>query len=169
MIPVYISHPTPHTVRQNNFIHDLKDFFLKHDIMCDNIYVSDNSILLQSIRERMKQCFGIVIIAYERKHIDAGMNKRGADMPGVASQRIADVSETTPFTHIEMAMAFAYGLPVIVFKENGLLADGVLDESYREIDKLGFNLDDLSFFDELPQSEAVRSFMEKVRATANRL
>ena len=57
----------------------------------------------------------------------------------------------------------------MVFNECGLLAGGVLNEAYREFVELLFELDDRSFFDELPQSEAVRSFMEKVRATATRL
>ncbi len=163
MIPVYISHPTPHTIQQKVFLRNIKDFFLKHNIMCDNVYVSDNSVLLQLIRERIKKCCGIVIVAYERKHIELATIKRGADIPGVSSQKVCDISETTPFTHIEMAMAYAYHLPVLVVKETGLLCEGVLVNSYLGVDSLIFDFDNVSFFDELDNNEAVKSFIEKVQ------
>ena len=35
---------------------------------------------------------------------------------------------TSPFCHIEPAMAFQLGLPVLVFREKGVLDDGILEK-----------------------------------------
>lgn len=162
MIPIYISHATPHTSQQCRFIQDVKDYFRGFDMLCENVYVSDYRYVMESIRDKIKTCCGIVIVAYERKYMTSAIHKRGADLPGVTTEVMTNVSETTPFIHIEAAMAMAYDLPVIVLKEKGILAEGVLDTSYHGAIRLDFDFNDPSFFHSREIHTAVSSFYQNV-------
>lgn len=162
MIPVYISHPTPHTLQQLRIVNGVKNVFLKRDLYCDNVYVSDNSILLDSIRNAIKCCFGIVAVAFERKYIESGINRRKADIEGIVPEKMNSVSETSPFIHIETSMAYAFDLPVLVIKEKDLLPEGVLDDAYNGIDRLDFDIHNPAFLEELNLSKALHSFLQKV-------
>lgn len=164
MIPIYISHATPHTLQQQYFLQAVKDFFAQYDMVCGNIYVSDTDYLMDVIKEKIKGCYGIVIVAYERKYIQSAVNKNGANIPGVVSEKLNGVSETTPFIHIETAMAMAYDLPVILFKEKGLFSEGVLLSSYHEIISMDFDMNDRHFFTKEATRNAVSSFRKMVNA-----
>ena len=71
----------------------------------------------------MRDCHGVIVVAYERKYLQAGVEKRG----GKAPITLQDRAYTTPWNHIESAMAFSLGLPLYVICENGLSEEGLIE------------------------------------------
>lgn len=71
----------------------------------------------------MKTCHGVIIVAYERKFLDAGIEKRGGD----AQQKIAKRTYTTPWNHIESAIAYTLGLPLYILCQKGLAEEGLIE------------------------------------------
>jgi hypothetical protein len=48
---------------------------------------------------------------------------------------------TTPWAHIEPAMAYQLGLPVLILRERGVLADGILERGVVGLYMPEFDLD----------------------------
>lgn len=48
---------------------------------------------------------------------------------------------TSPYSHIEPAMAFQLGLPILIFRENNVLDDGILEKGVLWIYMPVFNLE----------------------------
>jgi len=95
----------PHTVGRNTFSADAP---------------------LKAVTELLDQCSGTVVIALERSYFPSGTEKRG----GPKATALADVKLPTPWNHIEAAMAYARGLPLMVVVEAGLRSEGLLERGY---------------------------------------
>jgi hypothetical protein len=78
---------------------------------------------LEKIRDVMRGCHGVLIVAYERKFVEAGMEKRG----GTGAFQISQRTYTTPWNHIESAMAYSLGIPLYVICQNGLAQEGLIE------------------------------------------
>jgi hypothetical protein len=65
----------------------------------------------------------VIIVAYERKFVTAGFERRG----GVTERLISEEKYTTPWNHVESAMAFALRLPLYVICENGITEEGLIE------------------------------------------
>jgi hypothetical protein len=91
-------------------------------------FTNDNPIDL--VVDTMRDCAGAIILAFERTHIQTGTEGvallEGDDQPRVP---IADRRLTTPWNHIEGAMAFMLGKPILVLCEKGVHQDGMLDRA----------------------------------------
>jgi hypothetical protein len=65
----------------------------------------------------------MMTLAFRRLHIE-----RGTSRPGNADARLLnDCWLSSPYTQIEPVMAFQLGLPVLIAREHGVLAEGVLE------------------------------------------
>jgi hypothetical protein len=95
----------PHTVGRNTFSADAP---------------------LKAVTELLDRCSGTVVIALERSYFPSGTEKRG----GPKASALADVKLPTPWNHIEAAMAYARGLPLMVVVEAGLRSEGLLERGY---------------------------------------
>lgn len=95
----------PHTVGRNTFSADAP---------------------LKTVTELLEKCSGTVVIALERSYFAAGVEKRG----GPKESALADVKLPTPWNHIEAAMSYARGLPLMVIVESGLKSEGLLERGY---------------------------------------
>ncbi|MCX7380005.1 MAG: hypothetical protein NT133_00990 [Alphaproteobacteria bacterium] len=78
---------------------------------------------LLKIRDVMMGCDGVLIVAYERKFVEHGIERRG----GHGEQKLAGRSYTTPWNHVESAMAFALGKPIYIIRETGLQEEGLIE------------------------------------------
>ena len=96
---------TPHTVGRNTFSADAP---------------------LKAISELMNRCTGTVVIALERTYFASGMERRG----GSKETTLTDVKLPTPWNHIEAAMAYTRGLPLMVIVETGIKSEGLLERGY---------------------------------------
>ncbi|MEP6636093.1 MAG: hypothetical protein ABJB97_05155 [Acidobacteriota bacterium] len=95
----------PHTVGRNTFSADAP---------------------LKTVTELLDNCSGAVVIAFERSYFGSGAEKRG----GPNEVALTDVKLPTPWNHIEAAMAYTRGLPLMVIVEAGLKSEGLLERGY---------------------------------------
>lgn len=123
---VFISMGTPYTPEYSAF-RDALETYLRDQCDVDPRIIGKNEYPsgspLGKIRDVMRSCHGVIIVAYERKHITKGTEKRGSD--GASS--LADRTYTTPWNHIESAMAFSLGLPIHILCQNGLTEEGLIE------------------------------------------
>jgi hypothetical protein len=117
---------TPYTTVYAQFRDELETFLrdscgVDPRIIGKNEYPSGSP--LAHIRSVMRQCAGVIIVAYERKYVETGVEKRGA----AAAQKIRDCSYTTPWNHIESAIAYSLELPLYILCQNGLSEEGLIE------------------------------------------
>jgi hypothetical protein len=117
---------TPYTEQYSQFRDELESFLrdtCKVDprIIGKNEYPSGSP--LEKIREVMRGCHGVLVVAYERKFLEAGIEKRG----GTAPQQLNGLTYTTAWNHIESAMAFSFGLPLYIICQHGLAEEGLIE------------------------------------------
>ena len=95
----------PHTVGRNTFSADAP---------------------LKAVTQLLDRCSGTVVIALERSYFAAGIEKRD----GPKELALGEVKLPTPWNHIEAAMSYARGLPLMVIVEAGLKSEGLLERGY---------------------------------------
>jgi hypothetical protein len=78
---------------------------------------------LNKIREVMSSCDGAIIVAYERKFVDKGSERRGSG----EERAISGETYTTPWNHVESAIAFSLHLPLYIFCQRGLTEEGLIE------------------------------------------
>ena len=82
---------------------------------------------LQAVRRLMLESNGLVTIALGRIHVATGTAKMRSADGSLEDVTLDRQWLTTPWPHIEAAMAFQLGLPILVFRERGVFADGILE------------------------------------------
>ncbi|MDX2181056.1 MAG: hypothetical protein SFV18_15790 [Bryobacteraceae bacterium] len=88
----------------------------------------DTEVPLASIRRMMLECNGVLVLALRRYRVDQGV-ALVRDKAGRSHERDISASwMSSPWCHIEAGMGFQLGLPVVVFRETGVMADGVLEQ-----------------------------------------
>jgi hypothetical protein len=80
---------------------------------------------LKAIKKIIRECDGIVVIAFTRTRYDKGIEIRRDD-----NKELSNISLPTPWNHIEAAIAYAFGLPVLVIAENSLKSEGLIESGY---------------------------------------
>jgi len=95
----------PHTVGRNTFSTDAP---------------------LKTVTDLLNRCSGTLVIALERSYFPLGTERRG----GPKETQLAEVKLPTPWNHIEAAMTYARGLPLMVIVEAGLKSEGLLERGF---------------------------------------
>jgi len=123
---VFISMGTPYTDDYGKFRDEL-DAYLRDSCGVDPRIIGKNEYPsgspLNKIREVMKGCDGVIIVAYERKHVAKGSEKRGS----TAQTALTNRTYTTPWNHIESAIAFSLDLPLHILCQTGLQEEGLIE------------------------------------------
>jgi hypothetical protein len=124
-IPVFLSRPNPVTARQIEFMtnvqHQLESAGLQPKTLGATEYGIDAP--LNTIRMLMTESNGLIVVALRRYRADTIFRLR-QDQPDDAKDR---VYLTSPWCQIEPGMAFQLGMPLLILREKGVLADGVLE------------------------------------------
>lgn len=143
-IPVFLSYPSPHVGTQSQFIEKLCDYLRERDLeprtLGENEYDLDTP--LRAVRRLMLESNGLITVAFRRTWINQGVLRKGADWNNAKESQVADQWLTSPWCHIEPAMAFQLGLPIILLRENGVMADGVLEKGVVGLYMPSFDLED---------------------------
>lgn len=128
-IPVFLSYPKPYKKSQEQFVVQLCSYLRNRGLEPRTLGVTDYDMKapLAGIRRLMYESNGVLTIAFRRGLIEKGTVKPDSDM-GQEKTEIDGRWITSPFCHIEPAMAFQLGLPILVFRENGVLDDGILEK-----------------------------------------
>ena len=141
---LFISMGTPYTELQTKFRDELENFLrdncgVNPRIIGKNEYPDGSP--LAKIKEVMSGCHGVVIVAYERKYLQDGAEKRGGD----SEKPLANKVYTTPWNHIESALAFALNLPLYIICQKNLTEEGLIEAKidwyvqYVDIDPAEFS------------------------------
>jgi hypothetical protein len=125
-VSVFLSYPKPFNKQQENFVCELSEYLNERGLEPRTLGVTDYDMdaPLKAIRRLMFESNGLITVAFRRAQILQGKGK-----PETAEEYSLDNQWlTSPYSHIEPAMAFQIGLPVLVLREQGVIADGVLEQ-----------------------------------------
>jgi hypothetical protein len=87
----------------------------------------DTGAPLKAVRRLLLESNGLVTVAFRRTQIVHGLTVKPNGSDNVEPTKISNAHMTTAWPHIETAMAFQAGLPILVLRERGVIADGVLE------------------------------------------
>ena len=123
---IFLSYGSPYTPEQQSFISAVKNRLSSRD--CETYTVGqDNYSVRQPIqfaRDRIVECDGMVVIAFERVRVD-----KGRDKPGSSEEKLLDDrSLPTVWNHLEAAMGYAHDLPLLILVASGLHREGMLSD-----------------------------------------
>lgn len=141
-IPVFLSYPRPFTRQQKKFIDKLRAYLCERGLEPKTLGVTDYDMdaPLKAIRRLMMESNGLLAVAFRRGYIEKGCIKPKSDIGEVESD-ITDSWFTSPYCQIEPAMAFQLGLPVLLLREEGVVADGILEKGVLGIYMPEFSLE----------------------------
>lgn len=127
--PVFFSYPKPWCEEQDLLVQRVCSYLEQRGFEPRTLGITDYDMdtPLNAVRRLMLESNGLVTVALRRTHIGAGTTKRRGASGLLEDVTLDDQWFTTPWPHIEAAMAFQLGLPILVFKERGVLADGILE------------------------------------------
>jgi hypothetical protein len=128
-IPVFLSYPQPHLQAQEAFVRELRRYLEGRGFAPRTLGVTEYDVdaPLTAIRRLLLESNGLITIALRRMWVESGAWKKSTDMPMVKETTAANVWFTSPYCQIEPAMAYQLGLPVLIIRESGVVADGLLE------------------------------------------
>ena len=126
---VFLSYPKPYLKSQEEFIEKLGTYLKGRHFIPRTLGVTDYDMQepLAAVRSLLLESSGLIAIAFRRNHIAEGSGKPDSDM-GESAYSLNNQWLTTPWCQIEPAMAFQIGLPVLIFREKGVIPEGILEK-----------------------------------------
>lgn len=146
-ISIFLSYAKPHLKRQEEFIKRIIQYFQERGLQPRTLGVTDYDMdaPLTAIRRLMLESNGLITIAFRRSLIKDGKGKPDSDI-GEVEYDLSDKWLTSPYCQIEPAMAYQLGLPVLILRERGVIAEGILEKGvlgiYMPEFDLGCSFDD---------------------------
>ena len=142
-ISVFMSYSQPYTTEQEKFVHKVRKYLsdnlgLKARTLGITDYDSDAP--LTGCRRLMMECNGLITIALRRYHIERGTERTLPFHKPKPLQNISGKYFTSPWAQIETALAFQLGLPIVIFREEGVIQDGVLEKGITGLYLPAFDL-----------------------------
>jgi hypothetical protein len=129
-ISVFLSYPKPCTNAQQQFIDHVYAYLDDRGLAARTLGVTDYDMdaPLKAIRRLMLESNGMITVAFRRTYIERGTANYQTDIPTLRAHELRDSWLTSPWAHIEPAMAYQIGLPILLLRENGVIADGLLEK-----------------------------------------
>lgn len=127
-LPVFVSVGATANPQQEEFVRAIEERLRSEGLVPytvgRNTFAADAP--LKTVTELLDKSSGAVVIALERSFFQDGVERRG----GPRESKLTNVKLPTPWNHIEAAMAYARGLPLLVIVETGLKSEGLLEHGY---------------------------------------
>jgi len=116
--------------RQQQFIDHVCTYLDGRGFIARTLGVTDYDLdaPLKAIRRLMMESNGLITVAFRRTYIEKGTGNYRTDIDYIKPIPMEDKWITSPWSHIEPAMAFQIGLPVLILRESGVMADGILEK-----------------------------------------
>lgn len=133
MVSIFLSRPRPHELQQEHFLEGVCTYLRSRLLEPRTIGHTDYGLEpLRHIRGVLRDCNGLLAIAFRRIRIDEGWDRptdedHTAGIDFKSQGRITGAWMSSPYCQIETSMAFQMGLPILVIAEKGIRADGVLE------------------------------------------
>jgi hypothetical protein len=125
---IFLSVGRTFTPQQELFVSTLESFLTSQGFIPQTVgrtYFSSQQPL-KAVMELMDECAGTIILAFERTQIIQAFEKRGSK----DERQITDLKLPTVWNQIEATIAYSKGHPLLVVVENGLKAEGLLEQGY---------------------------------------
>ena len=128
-ISIFLSYPKPCFGSQKEFILRITKHLNERGFAPRTLGVTDYDMdaPLTAIRRLMLESNGLLTVAFRRTFVEKGTARRRTDVAGMEETKINGRWLTTPWAHIEAAMAYQVGLPILILREHDVLDDGILE------------------------------------------
>ncbi len=142
-ISVFLSYPKLFLREQEEFISKLVMKLDNLGFLARTLGVTDYDMNapLNAIRRLMLESNGLIAIAFRRLYINEGIAKPKTDLESHRGIQVREKWMTSPWAHIEPAMAFQIGLPILILRERGVIDDGILEKGVVGVYMPEFNLE----------------------------
>ena len=143
--PIFFSYAKPFNAKQELFISNLNKHLITNDFTPRTLGVTDYSITapLVKIKNMMSECYGLLSIAFRRVYVENGTGKPGCKLANQEEYPISKKWITSPYCQIEPSMAFQIDMPILIFRETGVIADGILENGVVGAYMPEFDLDSI--------------------------
>lgn len=128
-ISVFFSYPKPCFGKQAEFVERVRAHLDYAGFAARTLGVTDYDMdaPLKAIRRLMLESNGLITIAFRRTFVEKGTARFRTDVRELEPVAVDGKWLTTPWPHIETAMAYQLGLPTLILRERGVLDDGILE------------------------------------------
>jgi hypothetical protein len=161
-IPVFVSCPSDLSESQNAarqiVIAELRRQSLEPRALGRSDYPTE--LPLREVLTIARHCSGGVILGFEQVYADRSIGKRGTTREQVHSE---PVLIPTPWNHLEAGILFGLGLPLLVFREDGV-AGGVFDHGVTDAFVHRMPTADMARPHRAALTEVFRKWQSRVRA-----
>jgi hypothetical protein len=142
-IPIFLSYPKPFLKKQQEFIEGITTYLAERSFAPRTLGVTDYDVSepLTAIRRLMLESNGVLVIAFRRYEIINGRANPNSDIDNIKGHDLSNQWQTSPWCQIEPAMAFQIGLPILILREKGVIADGILEKGVIGTYMSEFDLD----------------------------
>ena len=160
-IPIFVSCPTALNSEQQKsyqiILEELDRFGLEERRLGASDYPTE--LPLREVLVLARHCAGGVILGFEQIYVETGTLKRKT-----TKERLIEnpVTLPTPWNHLEAGILFGLGLPLLVFRENGVTG-GVFDYGVTDAFVHKMPPADMSAEERLPLSAVFMKWQAKVR------
>jgi hypothetical protein len=122
-ISIFLSYPKPCFRKQEEFIDGIRDYLTAHGFSPRTLGVTDYDMdaPLTGIRRLMLESNGLITVAFRRTFVEKGTARLRTDVEMLKETSLDGTWLTTPWAHIEPAMAYQLGLPLLLLREKGVL------------------------------------------------
>ena len=121
-IRVFFSLGSPYNDEQQAFVNRLVEFFDSQGVELWTLKEWNDDDPIEPIIRGIKSSFGCLVLALERYFIHSGTEKRGSSQESPLSEK----GLTSPWLHIEAAIARTLELPIIIVKDQSLHNEGLI-------------------------------------------
>lgn len=125
---VFLSVGLPANPEQEAFVRAVEDRLRVEGLVPQTVgrtyFTADSPFM--GVNKLLDDCRGVVVVALERIYLSSGMERRG----GPAASPLQAIKLSTPWNHIEAALAYSRKLPLFVIVEQGIRQDGLLEKGF---------------------------------------
>jgi hypothetical protein len=131
-IAIFLSHPRPASDAQRRFTDALVAHLGDRGFLPRTLGVTDYDMNapLRAIRRMLLECNGILAVAFRRMLVVEGQVLKARARHGGsddATETVGGAWLTSPWAHIEPALAYELGLPALHIREAGVRAEGLIE------------------------------------------
>ena len=140
MIPIFLSYPKPFLPNQEAFIKDVISYLTERGFDPRTLGVSeyDMEAPLNAIRRMILESHGLLSIAFKKTFATEVIRRPGEQLlkppedhnpDGIIDTELKfkNIWFTSSWCHIEAAMAYQVGLPILILREKNVFIEGVLE------------------------------------------
>lgn len=164
-IPVFVSAPKSYLIRQEKFLNEIELLLGSHDLRPTTLGRSDYDMdaPLEAIRRLMASSCGLICVAFRRTFIEHGRDRPSSDK-NEKEQSKDGAWLTSSYSQIEPAMAYQIGLPILLWREEGVVADGIFDRGSVGLSMPVFDLDAPPNLSHSEWGQPLREWIDRVRS-----